>query len=263
MANALFIGKVYHRFDDIPSTNDYARELLAKSKPPEGTVIRAATQSAGRGQYGSRWLSAPGQNLLLSIILYPTWLAATGQFRLSEAVALALLDTVGGQPHNEVGRAQGSPLRDGFPTIKWPNDIYLGDRKTAGILIQNNVAGQFLQSSVVGIGLNANQTAFPPDAPKATSLALEKGATFDLDALAEKLFVCLEQRYLQLKNGQTSALRAEYHRYLYGLGETRAFARADGSRFIGTIQRVADDGRLLVHTEAGEEAFGLKEIVFQ
>ncbi|MFN0015858.1 MAG: biotin--[acetyl-CoA-carboxylase] ligase [Saprospiraceae bacterium] len=268
MANALFIGKVYYRFDEIPSTNDYARELLTKSKPPEGTAIQAASQSAGRGQYGSRWLSTPGQNLLLSIILYPTWLAAANQFRLAEAVALAVSDTVSGQiqaakPRDHGGRPQNVPQQTGMPTIKWPNDIYLGDRKTAGILIQNNVSGQFLQSSVVGIGLNANQTAFPPDVLKATSLALETGAMFDLEALAEALFVCLEQRYLQLKNGQTTALRAEYHQHLYGLGEVRTFARADGSRFTGAIQRVADDGRVLIHTNAGEEAFGLKEVVFE
>ncbi|MBK9336717.1 MAG: biotin--[acetyl-CoA-carboxylase] ligase [Lewinellaceae bacterium] len=134
MANTLFIGKVYHRFDALPSTNDYARELLAKSKPPEGTVLRAASQSAGRGQYGSRWLSAAGQNLTLSIILYPKWLQVAEQFRLSEAVALAVRDTVvAALPH-----ASGAGV-----LIKWPNDVYLSDRKIAGILIQNALNGLF------------------------------------------------------------------------------------------------------------------------
>ena len=256
MANTLFIGKVYHRFDEIASTNDYARELLAKSKPPEGTVIRAASQSAGRGQYGSRWLSAPGENLLMTIILYPTWLSANEQFHLSEAVALAVLDEV----RLQIRRPQGPPLLRA--TVKWPNDIYLNDRKTAGILIQNTLSGSFLQSSIVGIGLNVNQREFPPEAPKATSLYLTSGERTDLDALANRLFAYVEQRYLQLKNGHTAALRSEYLQNLYGLGEHRTFTRANGSRFEGMIQRVADDGRLVIRTGAGEEAFGLKEVVF-
>ncbi|MCB0545397.1 MAG: hypothetical protein KDC70_17850, partial [Saprospiraceae bacterium] len=94
MANTLFIGKVYHRFDQLPSTNDHAAELIAKSTPPEGTVIRAASQTAGRGQFGSRWESAAGKNLTLSVILYPDWLEAGAQFHLSMATALALHDTV-------------------------------------------------------------------------------------------------------------------------------------------------------------------------
>ena len=256
MANTLFIGKVYHRFDELASTNDYARELLAKSKPPEGTVIRAASQSAGRGQYGSRWLSTPGDNLLLSIILYPTWLSANEQFHLSEAVALAVLDVV----RLQIKRRQGPPLLRA--TVKWPNDIYLDDRKTAGILIQNALSGFNLQSAVVGIGLNANQREFPPEAPKATSLSLTSGEPADLDALADTLFACVEQRYLQLKSGQTAALRSEYLQNLYGLGEHRTFIRADGSRFEGAIQGVAEEGRLVIRTGAGEELFGVKEVGF-
>lgn len=263
MANTLFIGKVYHRFDEIASTNDYARELLAKSKPPEGTVIRAASQSAGRGQYGSRWLSAPGENLLLSIILYPTWLAASDQFRLSEAVALAVLDAVRLQiAQPQTARPQGSSLLRAC--VKWPNDIYLDDWKTAGILIQNTLSGNFLQSSIVGIGLNVNQREFSSEATKATSLHLATGEPTDLDALADTLFACVEQRYLQLKSGNASALQAEYHRNLYGLGEMRSFARADGSRFEGMIQGVADDGRLVVRTDGGkEEMFGVKEVIWR
>ena len=97
MENTLFTGKVYHHFDELPSTNDHALELIAlahkgtaKSKPPEGTVVRADTQTAGRGQYGSRWLTQGGQNLTLSVILYPIWLEISAQFYLSMAVALAL-----------------------------------------------------------------------------------------------------------------------------------------------------------------------------
>ncbi len=251
MKNTLFTGKVYYRFDELPSTNDYARDLLAKSRPSEGTVVRADSQSAGRGQFGSKWLTEPGVNLTLSVILYPNWLKITDQFRLSEAVALALLDTVNRLP-STVNRQPS--------TIKWPNDIYLGDRKTAGILIQNTLTGNHLETSIVGIGLNVNQTAFPPEIPNATSLCLATGRTFDLEAVAETLFECLERRYLQLKAGQTEILRAEYREHLLGLGALRNFARPDGSVFSGTIQGVQGDGRLEILGSHGLELFDIKAI---
>jgi BirA family biotin operon repressor/biotin-[acetyl-CoA-carboxylase] ligase len=265
MKNTLFTGKVYYRFDELPSTNDYARDLLAKSRPAEGTVVRADSQSAGRGQFGSKWMTEPGVNLTLSVILYPNWLKITDQFRLSEAVALALLDTVNRLP-STVNRQPSTVYR--LPstvyrlpsTIKWPNDIYLGDRKTAGILIQNTLTGNHLETSIIGIGLNVNQTAFPPEIPNATSLALATGRTFDLEAVADTLFECLERRYLQLKAGQTEVLRAEYREHLLGLGVLRNFARPDGSVFSGIIQGVQEDGRLEILGSNGLELFDVKAI---
>lgn len=252
MSNTLFTGKVYLRFDELPSTNDFARELLAKSRPPEGTVIRADTQTAGRGQFGSQWLSAPGENLTLSIILYPNWLRVADQFRLSETSALAVYDTVHRLLPSTVQR---------LPSIKWPNDIYMGSRKVAGILIQNTLAGACLETSVVGIGLNVNQTDFSSGAPNAASLALASGTNFDLEQVSEVLMECLERRYLQLKSGHSEALRSEYQARLYGLGEEKKFARPDGSVFTGTIQGVEPDGRLAVHIAGGAlERFEVKSI---
>lgn len=251
MTNTIFVGKVYLRFDELPSTNDYARELLAKSRPSEGTVVRADSQSGGRGQYGSQWLSEPGANLTLSVIFYPGFLAVADQFRLSEAVALAVRDTVVTPNPKEEGSGVG---------LKWPNDIYIGARKTAGILIQNTLTGYHLQSSVVGIGLNVNQLSFPASAPNATSMALAAGHTFDLEAVAETLLQCLERRYLQLRNGQTALLRAEYHAHLLGLGAERQFLLPDGRTLSGTIRGVSDDGRLMLDTPAGLNLFAVKEI---
>jgi BirA family biotin operon repressor/biotin-[acetyl-CoA-carboxylase] ligase len=252
MANTLFIGKVYRRFDELPSTNDWALELLAKSKPPEGTVVRADKQSAGRGQHGSRWESEAGKNLTISVILYPAWLEAQAQFYLSMAVALALRDLalllMGGL---------------GGASVKWPNDLYLSDRKAAGILIQNTLSGQHLQASVVGIGLNVNQMEFDSSLPNPTSLALFFGKKIDLGELAERLFMCLEQRYLQLKSGQRAAIKAEYEQSLFRLGEPSKFVRtADGSEFTGIIRGVTEAGRLRLETENEEEIFVLKEILF-
>ncbi len=311
MTNTLFVGKVYLHFDELASTNDYARELIAKSKPPEGTVVSAATQSAGRGQFGSQWWSEPRANLTLSVVFYPEFLAVSNQFRLSETVALAVRDTVvltvgggretvdggretvdggretvdGGRETVDGGRwtADGRRERvDGrrannkneldnkkAPSIcrpsstvhiKWPNDIYINGRKTAGILIQNSLLGNHIQASVVGIGLNLNQRSFPENIPNATSLSLETGGTFDLDAVAGVLFMCLERRYMQLKTGRAAPLIDEYHRHLLGVGEVRQFLDRQGNQLTGIIRGVGDDGRLIVETGNETFLYAVKEI---
>ncbi len=264
MANTLFIGKVYLRFDELSSTNDYAGELIAsgvsqagniyaKSKPAEGTVVRADTQSAGRGQFGSRWESAAGKNLTFSVILYPTWLAISDQFQLSMAVALALHDLVSSLAPADL------PVR-----IKWPNDLYIGDHKTAGILIQNSLSGANIQSSIVGIGLNINQLKFDAALPNPTSLALSFGQHFDLEQIESLLFECLEQRYLQLKAGRREAIRSAYEALLYRRGLESIFKEtATGQIFEGIILGVTDAGQLRVLTEQGERTFAVKEIAIE
>jgi BirA family biotin operon repressor/biotin-[acetyl-CoA-carboxylase] ligase len=248
MSNNLFVGKVYHRFPELPSTNDLAAELLSKSRPPEGTVVRADNQTAGHGQFGSKWLSAAGQNLLVSVILYPSWLAVERQFELSMTAALALHDTA---------RAL---YPDGRWSVKWPNDLYEGDRKVAGILIKNSLSSGQIQNSIVGIGLNINQINFDPALPNPASLALVSGKNYDTDIAALKLFESLEKRYLQLKSGSGSAVRAGYEQVLYRKDILSVFERLPGgSRFSGTIRGVGQAGMLLVET-AAVESFDLKQI---
>ncbi len=305
--NTRFIGKVYLRFDELPSTNDYALALLdvpafspilswtdvdgiayamisSNNKPVEGTVIRAASQSAGRGQFGSHWQSTPGQNLLLSVIFYPNWLEVSAQFHLSMAVALALRDAVEGRgwrveggghaPHSSLLTPHSPPLTphpslltphpsllSPHSSLKWPNDLYFGAQKAAGILIQNALSGSRLQSSVVGIGLNVNQLEFDPALPNPTSLAAVFEKTFDLDALAERLLECLEHRYEQLRSGHRAALKSEYERSLLGFGEIARYARPDRSAFEGIVRGVTQEGRLRMEMADGrEQTFGLKEV---
>lgn len=268
MSNTLFVGKVCYAFAELPSTNDCAANLVAqsdqgssisevlkgaaKTKPPEGTVVRAANQTAGRGQLGSRWHSLPGENLLLSVILYPTWLEVQAQFYLSMAVALGLRDVVRSLGHSSLGYS-----------IKWPNDLYVFDRKIAGILIQNNLSGAHLQSSIVGIGLNVNQLEFPADLPNATSLALTLGQPLYLDQVSELLFECLERRYLQLKAGHRAEIKAEYEAQLWRRGLNSRFVRnADGVEIEGVILGVTERGLLRVGIGEGVEEFELKALRF-
>ncbi len=247
---SLFIGRPYHCFDELPSTNDHLAAMLAAGRQAEGVAVRALRQTAGRGQMGTRWDSEPNQNLTLSIALYPDFLDATRQFDLNVCVSLGLLDAV----QTVLGRADAR--------IKWPNDLYLGDRKTAGMLIQNTLTGSRLQTSIVGIGLNVNQQNFPPELPNATSLTVHSGQVFDLEKVQTALFDALEQRYLQLRAGNIIALRKIYTANLYGIGEPRRFARADGSIFSGSIEGIMETGLLQVRLGEDIEAFDLKELKF-
>lgn len=185
-------------------------------------MVQTDKQTAGIGQFGSQWVTNPGENLTLSIILYPGWLPLKQQFLLSMAAALSVHDTL---------KAWG--LNDA--SIKWPNDLMLGSRKTAGILLQNSIKGHVLDYSVIGIGLNVNQTDFPAELPHATSMRLHAGRVFNLEEVAQSLFAALESRYLQVKAGRTGEISEAYHHCLFGLDTVRAFAQPSGQKIMRRI----------------------------
>lgn len=247
--NTLFIGKVVHAFSALPSTNSYAQELLSKSTPIEGTVITAAEQTAGRGQIGSRWYSPARLCISMSVILYPRFLEARRQFGLNIIAALAVRDTV------QRFLADGPPCR-----VKWPNDVYLGGKKVAGILIQNQIAGRQLQHTIIGIGLNVNVEHFPPDLPLATSLRQAGGALVDLRAVEEALGRALEQRYLALRGKQTAILQEAYYESLLGYEESSRYLLPSGREVVAVGKGVDEDGRLRLWFDGQEQVFGLKEI---
>ena len=150
-----------HRIEETTSTNDDARD----AKYRHGDIVWAERQTAGRGQRGHKWSSAEGLNLTFSLVLEPRFLPAGEQFLLNEAVALALTDTFA-----QFGIAA---------RIKWTNDIYAGDKKLVGILIEHSYSGQTLARTIVGIGINVNQTEFDPALPNPVSMAMVAGRTFD------------------------------------------------------------------------------------
>ena len=245
--NTLFIGKVVLSFAELPSTNAYAQELLAKSKPIEGTVISAAAQTQGRGQIGSKWESPAGQSLSLSVVLYPHFLTAQQQFSLNIMTALALRDAL-------------APYARSVVEVKWPNDVFLGGNKVAGILIQNQLAGSRVQHSIIGTGVNVNQPGFPEGLPLATSLSLDTGTEHDPERLASDYLLALEQRYLQLRAGQHSRLIRDYYQHLIGYQSPRQYALPDGKVITAEIAGVDKSGKLLLRREGKLEAFGLKAL---
>ncbi|MCC6727465.1 MAG: biotin--[acetyl-CoA-carboxylase] ligase [Saprospiraceae bacterium] len=248
--NTLFVGQTLLQLPEVDSTNSFAQALLSKSKPQEGIVISTFCQTAGRGQIGSTWESEPDKNISLSAILYPDFLEAKDQFQLNQCISLAVFDLV------------KNCLPDQPVSIKWPNDIYVGARKIAGILIQNSLINTQIRSTVAGIGINVNQTAFVTNPPNPTSLLLESGQEHALHDLVLQLCEHLEARYLQLKAGKIVPLQQDYLRHLYRFGQLADYQRSNGDTFKGTIIGIDEMGRLRMEVGSEIECFDLKEIRF-
>jgi BirA family transcriptional regulator, biotin operon repressor / biotin---[acetyl-CoA-carboxylase] ligase len=172
--------------ESVDSTNNYAMGLVHEGMATDGLVCLAHHQWAGKGQRGRVWLSEPGQNLMMSLVIEPGNLDLTQQFLFSASVALGILDFV-------------KPLDDGNWRIKWPNDIYWNDRKAAGILIENVIQGRNWPFAVVGIGMNLNQESFPAEIPNAISLKQITGKHYDPVAIASKLVPAIRDRISDLR----------------------------------------------------------------
>jgi BirA family biotin operon repressor/biotin-[acetyl-CoA-carboxylase] ligase len=248
--NSNIVGKVLYEFESLPSTNLHAVELLASAQPEEGTVILATYQSAGRGQMGTQWVSFPGLNLTLSVILRPEFLEVKDQFYLNKAISLAVFELVKQYLPNKV-------------SIKWPNDIMIEGRKVGGILIQNGVQGKRWQWSVAGIGLNINQKEFPSELLHATSLCLETSLSFDLLEIRAKLFHLLDDYYRTLREDH-KALDLCYREALYRRNKETTFVQPLGEELYGSIQDVDSLGRLIIKDLNGQHRlFSLKEIAYR
>ena len=246
--DTLFTGQQLIWLPACPSTNTVAQQLQRENRASEGCTIMTGHQTAGRGQRGNQWEAAAGENLTLSVVWQPTFLAAHEQFLLSQAVALAALDWA----RRWLGPSGESSLR-----VKWPNDLYAGNQKLGGILIENTLSGAKIQYSIVGIGLNVNQRSFA--VPTATSLGLLTGRQYDLANVAARLLECLEARYLQLRSGRVSQLRQDYLSALYRYRQPHQFL-VDGQPTTGEIVGVDNEGHLAVQLAEGIRYFGLQEI---
>jgi BirA family biotin operon repressor/biotin-[acetyl-CoA-carboxylase] ligase len=248
--SALFVGQNLLTLKVVNSTNDFLKNLLSNSKPlPEGTVIMAESQFAGRGQQQNKWHSQPGKNLTFSALLNPTFLDIATQFDLNRAVSLGVVDAL-------------EPLLDNDLKIKWPNDIYYGDKKLGGILIENLIQGQQIKNAIIGIGLNINQNSFPADTGNATSLKQILHKDYDLRALLSDICSHIEAWYLKLRAGKKETVRIAYLERLYWLNQQKMFKSNKGI-FAGVITNVKSNGLLVIENDKGHELeFSLKEIEF-
>lgn len=242
------IGSTIVHLDTIDSTNNYAaKELLTKSLK-EGTLFVAACQQMGRGQGGSSWESGHGLNLTFSIVLYPQQIAVARQFYISMAVSLGVADF----------------LRGYLPgvTVKWPNDIYVNDKKIAGILIETAIGGGKFSRAIIGVGLNVNQEQFFSDAPNPVSMKNLTGVFYDLPSLLTELCGKMDKRYVQLLNGGYDTILEEYQKQIYRRGSWARYIAA-GEEFEGMITSVHPDGKLQIETKDGQsKGFYFKEVAF-
>jgi len=197
----------------------------------EGLVVTANFQTGGNGQRGKSWGSSIGDNLLISVVIEPNT-STKNQFLLSKCVALALYDFL--------------TLYTDDVNIKWPNDILVGKQKIAGILIQNILKGNKITHSVIGVGVNVNQTEFKTYSPKATSLNLLLNKTFNISKLQEELLKCLAERIKQLRSGVDQ--QKEYLSALFLNNKVAAF-ESEVQKFIGIIQGVSQSGKLQIQLE--------------
>ena len=235
---------IYH-IAETTSTNDDAK----RPEYRHGDIVWAERQTAGRGQRGHAWTSPEGENLTFTLVLAPRFLPVGEQFLLSEAVTLALTDTFA---------AYGIDAR-----IKWTNDIYVGDKKLVGILIEHSYSGQTLARTIAGIGINVNQAAFDPALPNPVSMALAAGRTFDRREVLDTFHTRCMERYAQLEQGGKEALQNEYRQRMYRLGETHPFRRPDGTLVEAAIEGVRPSGELILrHADGTRREYLFREIEF-
>lgn len=227
----MIIGSAYIFRKDADSTNSYAAQLMQKGYISEGTIIYTNYQSAGRGQKQNTWESEDGKNLLFSIVLYPEFVKPEDQFIISMSVSLGVCDF----------------LKSFIPVcrIKWPNDIYTGNDKIAGILIENSISENTLKSTIAGIGMNINQEKFSHDILNPVSLKILTGKEHNLDLCLKQIAYFLDKRYKQLLSGTWDEIRNEYRSYLYRLGEWQSYKTERGLLY-GRIVSVSDTGCLMV-----------------
>jgi len=238
---------------EVDSTNSEARRHI--SDIDNLSVVSALSQSQGRGQMGNTWSSAPGENLTFSIVMKPEGLnaiRARDQFVLSEAAALTIVEFLSGH--------------DIQAEIKWPNDIYVGNRKICGMLIENSLRGDTISHSIIGIGLNVNQRNFDINLPNPTSMAILSGIGTDIRKALEEItdtFRSICETMLASSEGRTR-LRSLYLSRLWRLDEEHSYVEtATGKAFTGTIKGVSPTGRLLIETADGSlKEFAFKEISY-
>ena len=242
--------RVVIMLDETSSTNTELKQLQQKEKLPEGSIVIANYQTQGRGQAGNTWFSDKGCNLLFSFLLYPKLIAANKQFIISRIVSLAIKKVLDRYMDDT--------------SIKWPNDIYWKDKKIAGMLIENSLMGQNINSSIIGIGLNVNQDEFPSELPNPVSMKMLTGKEYNRDKLLSLFFGEFNLLYQSLqKGGDEQKIELEYMSYLYRKDNFHWYEDKEG-RFKGKVVDVLPSGHLVIETLKSKEEriYAFKEVSF-
>ena len=234
----------------IDSTNSFLKEMASGSVVENFTVVVTENQVKGRGQQGSTWESETGKNLIFSVFVAFNSLNISDKKYLNYAVSLAVFEVL---------------QKENIPriTIKWPNDILSAKKKIGGILIENSLKGAKISSSVIGIGLNVNQTSFSSSLENASSLKLSSNRTFDLEQLLIEILTSLKSKISLLNAKAFESIETSYLNVLYKKNIPTMFKDSNDVLFMGIIRGISKDGKLQVEIEDETfKEFGIKEISF-
>lgn len=228
------------------STNNHLRRLLDKEQLPEGSLVVTDFQTAGKGQVGNSWESEAGMNLMFSLLLYPDFIPANRQFLISQIASLSVKETLDAYTD--------------FIQVKWPNDIYWKNRKICGMLIENDLSGQLLYCSIIGIGLNLNQSLFRSNAPNPISLTQITGKKYDREEVLNRFLRIFFQYYCLLLQEKEEEVRTAYMQALYH-GEGYHRYRDGQGQFEARIQAIEPTGHLILQLRDGEQRrYAFKEV---
>lgn len=235
------------KLDAIDSTNHFLKALSAQERCENFTIVSTESQTAGKGQRGSSWTSEAGKNLTFSVLYNQNSEGITSLFTLNIIVALSVVEAL-------------KTVSDLNFVIKWPNDILSESKKIGGILIENTFKNSTEIQSIIGIGLNVNQSQFE-NLPQASSLYLLENKIFDKDLLLISIVNQLKINLSQLPIlGETHFWNA-YHQILFKKDIVSTFESISGNRFVGKIQEVTQDGKLVVLLEDDAvQFFDVKEV---
>lgn len=248
--DTLFIGKHLLELNETESTNTYAINLIKEVPVAEGTIVFTHNQTKGRGQVGNTWYAERGKNLTFSLVVNPTFLAINKQFYLSKITSLAVLGML-----TEFLNPSLYDIK-----IKWPNDIMVNNRKIAGILIENVLRSNFLQNSIVGVGVNINQQNFNAIDKQVTSLNVLLQKETDLKQALGVFCKHFEALYLLLKQNNLQKITEAYFKHLFKFNEWATY-KVNENIFMAKITGVEESGLLVLTTEKNNELkFSFKEI---
>ncbi len=219
------------KLDAIDSTNSYLKKLLTKEYLDDLTVVISKHQTKGKGRNGNIWANDASLNLAFSIYKRFNRLNINNKFILNLISSIAVFHLLDENKLNKL-------------TIKWPNDIMSENKKISGILIENSVKGNFINHSVIGVGINVNQRKFK-NLPNATSMFIETGREFSLDSLASRLGEIFSMNFLQYEKNE-GALLKYYNNQLFLKNTDSNFITKDGKRFSGKITRINKNGELII-----------------
>lgn len=240
-----YLGKTIHYFEECESTNKIASQYAGERSINHGDIVITDFQSKGKGQAGNLWVSEPGENLTLSIFVKYPQVKPEDQFSLNMAVSLAV--------SSFYTRFVGEGVK-----VKWPNDVLYSRRKLSGILIENSIKNGRIDYSILGLGLNINQTHFKIES--ATSLTVITGRRFNLQDLLSSLLLQVESYLDILALSRVDSLRKEYLKGLYGMNMELKFN--DGAEFNGVIKNIDERGRLIIENQGVGRSYDFKEITF-